>query len=233
MHIDGSIVFTNIFGLDVRFFIRNPYDVVQSHHARGEFYEAEELNIISEFFPRGGVFVDVGANVANHTIYVCKFFHPKQVIIFEPNPEAISLLRTNISLNDLTHLVDCSHLGVGLSDAPGKAFPSVPKNNLGATRMIDSHDTNALCLVRGDDHLQNRCVDFIKIDVEGMEVRVLHGLAQTIARWRPTMFIEVDQENTGEFEDWIRRNDYVSVRRFRRYAENENQMIVPIERAVS
>jgi FkbM family methyltransferase len=233
MRIDGSIVFTNISGLDVRFFVKNPHDVVQSHHARGEFYESEELSIITEFFPRGGVFIDIGANIANHTIYVCKFLHPKQVIMFEPNPEAISLLRTNISLNDLTHIVDCSHLGVGLSDAPGKAFPMIPRNNLGATRMIDSDDTNALRLVRGDDMLQHRRVDFIKMDVEGMEVRVLYGLAETIARWRTVIFIEVDQGNTGDFEDWVQRNDYVSVRRFRRYPENENYMIVPVERAVS
>ena len=138
MHIDGSIVFTNISGLDVRFFVRDSHDVVQSHHARGEFYESEELNIISEFFPRGGIFVDIGANVANYTIYVCKFLHPKQVVIFEPNPEAISLLRANISLNDLTHIVDCSYLGVRLSDASGKALPIIPQNNLGAARMIDS-----------------------------------------------------------------------------------------------
>lgn len=114
MHIDGSIVFTNISGRDVRFFVKNSQDVVQSHHARGEFYELEELNIIAEFFPRGGVFVDIGANVANHTIYVCKFLRPTQVVLFEPNPEAISLLRANISLNDITHVVDCSYLGVGL-----------------------------------------------------------------------------------------------------------------------
>ena len=182
MHIDGSIVFTNIFGRDVRFFIKNPYDVVQSHHARGEFYEPEELSIISDFFPRGGVFVDIGANVANHTIYACKFFNPKQVVIFEPNPDAISLLRVNISLNDLTHVVDLSYLGIGLSDASGKAFPVIPQNNLGATRMINSEDANALPLVRGDDMLKHRRIDFIKMDVEGMELRVLHGLEETISR---------------------------------------------------
>jgi FkbM family methyltransferase len=231
MHIDGSIVFTNISGRDVRFFIKNPYDVVQSHHARGEFYEPEELSIISDYFPRGGVFVYIGANVANHTIYVCKFLNPQQVVIFEPNPDAISLLRANISLNDLTHIVDFSHLGVGLSDAPGKAFPLIPQNNLGATRMIDSDDTNALRLVRGDDMLQHRRIDFIKMDVEGMELRVLQGLEETIARWRPAMFIEVDQENAGHFEDWVQCNFYLSVRQFRRYPENENHMIVPIERA--
>lgn len=99
--------------------------------------------------------------------------------------------------------------------------------------MISTDDADALRLVRGDDLLQRRRVDFIKMDVEGMEIRVLHGLAETIARWRPVMFIEVDQGNTNDFEDWVLRNDYVAVRRFRRYPENENYMILPVERATT
>ena len=46
------------------------------------------------------------------------------------------------------------------------------------------------------------------------------------------LFIEIDQINSGDFEGWVQRNGYMSVRRFRRYPENENHMIVPIERAV-
>ncbi len=98
--------------------------------------------------------------------------------------------------------------------------------------MIYSDDANALRLVRGDDILQLRPVHFVKMDVEGMEVRVLQGLSETIARWRPVMFIEVDQNNTVDFEGWVQRNDYVAVRRFRRYPENENYVIVPVERAI-
>ena len=37
--------------------------------------------------------------------------------------------------------------------------------------------------------------DWIKIDVEGYEARVLRGAAATIARCRPGLFIEVDDAN--------------------------------------
>ena len=40
-------------------------------------------------------------------------------------------------------------------------------------------------------------VDFIKIDVEGMELRVLQGALQTIARLKPTIFCECNSIESG------------------------------------
>jgi FkbM family methyltransferase len=226
----GTVVATTIAGQDVRFFVVDPADIIQRWHARGAFYEAEELAIIAEFFPRGGVFVDIGSNVGNHTIYVCKYLHPTQAILFEPNPPAIAILRINLALNGLQRLVDLTHLGIGLSDAAGRANASTPPRNLGGARLHMARDGEGLTLARGDDVLLQRRVDFIKIDVEGMELRVLKGLAATVARWRPPMFIEVENGNAAGFAEWLAANGYAIVRSHRRYAANENHMVVPAGR---
>jgi FkbM family methyltransferase len=228
--VTGSVVFTKVAGLDIRFFVTNPADLIQLHHARGEFYEMEELAIIGAYFPNGGVFLDIGTNIGNHSVFVAKFFHASQIIVIEPNPAAITILKTNVSLNDLTHLVDATHLGVGLSDAPGYATPFTVHNNLGETRMFDTEDAGGLRLVRGDDLFQDRRIDFIKMDVEGMEIRALAGMAETIARWRPPIFIEVDNVNAAAFQDWMKHNDYLIAQRFQRYPVNENFMLVPAGR---
>jgi FkbM family methyltransferase len=34
-------------------------------------------------------------------------------------------------------------------------------------------------------------IDFVKIDVEGMELKVLNGMRQTIASYKPQMLIEM------------------------------------------
>ena len=44
-------------------------------------------------------------------------------------------------------------------------------------------------------------IDWIKIDVEGYEARVLRGAAATIARCRPGLFIEVDDANLRAQDD--------------------------------
>lgn len=229
--INGIVTCSIINSQEIRFFVADEKDEIQRHHNSGSFYEPEELSIISEFFPRGGVFVDIGANVGNHTIYVSKFLHPTQAILFEPNPPAIEILKINIALNNLQRVVDLSHLGIGLSDKPARAHTIVPPGNLGGTMLHITDAPDGLPLIRGDDVLLQRRVDFIKLDVEGMETRVLEGLSGTVSKWRPSMFIEVNEHNTGKSHEWIKAQDYVVARRYRRYDSSENYMIVPIERA--
>lgn len=229
--ISGDIISTAAHGRPIRFFVADRDDVIQGgSHAQGVFYEQEELDIIASHFPPGGVFVDIGANVGNHTLFVGKYLRPRQVIVIEANPPAIEVLQVNIELNGLQSLVDASHLGVGLADAAGNATTETPRGNLGATRLLPCDGgVGSIPLVRGDTILRDRRVDFLKIDVEAMELRVLAGLEETLARWRPAIFIEVDDLNVEPFRDWMRSRDYVSACRYRRYPVNENYMLLPIE----
>ena len=180
---------------------------------------------------------DIGANVGNHTIFVCKFLHPSQAIVIEPNPPAIEILKINLLLNGLQDMVDMSWLGVGLAERPHKATAFIPPNNLGGTRMNIRHDDDStaehdgLTLVPGDDIFLQRRVDFIKMDIEGMELMALSGLAATIARWRPVMFIEVDKQNYAKFGDWLTRNDYRAEREYQRYPQNTNYLVLPMDAA--
>jgi len=51
-------------------------------------------------------------------------------------------------------------------------------------------------------------VDFIKIDVEGMEMQALAGAARTIATHRPILYIEVLDEAVREFMGWVDSSGY-------------------------
>lgn len=225
----GSVVTALIAGREVRFFVADERDVIQQHHAIGQFYEVEELRIIAKFLAPGGVFVDIGANVGNHALYVGTYLHPRQIVVFEPNPPAIAILRLNLALNGLQRVVDLTHLGTGLADVPSRAQIRVPDGNLGGSWFAPSQDDGALALIRGDDALAQRRVDFLKIDVEGMEMQVLAGLQQTIATWRPPVFIEIENRNAEAFQAWTARQGYRIERRFRRYEVNENYLILPAE----
>jgi hypothetical protein len=84
--IEGILVSTNKYGTNLRFFVRNRRDLIQVHHFDGGFYEEEELDIIRKYF-NGGIFVDIGANVGNHTIFVAKMLNSRKVIPFGLNPK--------------------------------------------------------------------------------------------------------------------------------------------------
>lgn len=225
----GQVVRTVILDQPIQFFITNPRDSIQKHHARGTFYETEELEIIRQWCPPGAVFCDIGANIGNHALYALKFLHPAKVILFEPNPEVIRILLTNLGLNGVLDRCDVTNLGIGLSDVPAENRAiSAPRGNLGGGRIVESDQADGgIPLRRGDDVLQDMAPTFLKIDVEGMELAVLAGLSDTIARHRPTIFIEVDQVNRAAFLDWLAAQNYAVKARYRRYRANENFLIVP------
>lgn len=227
----GQVVRAMVEGQPVFFTLTNPRDVIQKEHLAGRFYEPEELEIIRAHCPKDAVFADIGANIGNHSLFALMVLGVRKVIAFEPNPVAIAVLTSNLGLNGLLPRCDLSHLGLGLSDRAqdGLAMEvDKPNKNLGGGRMVEG---GALQVIRGDDALAGEQVDFIKIDVEGMEMQVLGGLAETVARCRPRFFIEVDEVNRAAFLAWVEANRYEVAATFRRYAVNENFLLKPAEAA--
>ena len=205
--INGTIVSATILGHDISFFVADKTDLIQKEHLGGKFYESTELETISRFFHPGSTFVDIGANVGNHTVYVARFLSPLNVIVIEPNPSTFAIIKANIALNQLSGCVDVSHLGIGLSNTSARAVAMTPAGNLGGTRLEFS-ENGSLHVVPGDEILSGHRVDFLKIDVEGMEIDVLDGLKRTIAKQRPRIFIEVDNCNVAKFFEWTKINNY-------------------------
>jgi FkbM family methyltransferase len=226
--IRGVIVGATHSSQDVLFFVVNPFDAIQSHHAKGVFYELEELTLMSRYMSPDTAYLDIGANVGNHIIYFSKCLGLHNIIAIEPNPRANAILKVNLRLNDIEEQVDTSLLGLGLSDHAGSADVFTPRNNLGGARLF-TKENGALKLATGDQLLADRTVDFVKMDVEGMEMQCLQGMSDFIDRCRPTMFIEVDNANITSFQQWCNNNRYAVADTYRRYEANENYLILPKE----
>lgn len=225
-------------GENVAFFVANEWDYIQKHHLQGTFYEPEELALIGRHFA-GGVFVDVGANVGNHSVYALKFLGAERVVAFEPNPAAAELLAINLALNGLASRVD--HRLAGLSDRRSEARLVAPRHkDLGSTRLAATGgvptapsapgeaSTPACVVLTGDEALAGEtAIQMIKIDTEAMEMAVLAGLEGTLARLRPKLFVEVDDANREAFLSWADRNRYDVADTHRRYATNCNYLLTP------
>lgn len=199
-------------------------DPIQKAHRQGRFYEGAELAMIRAELPQGGTFVDIGANIGNHSIYVAAFLQPGRVIVFEPNPVAYRLLLANVAMNDLGRVIETRHVGLGLSSETSEGFGmGAPRKNLGSARMKPGEGD--LKVIAGDAALKDAVPDVIKIDVEGMEMMVLAGLEETVARHRPTILIEVDQENYDAFDAWVARQGYDVADTHQRYRTNRNYLL--------
>ncbi len=217
-------------GVAVRFAVADAGDKIQAKHAQGKFWERDEMAVMAAHFLRGGVFVDIGANVGNHTLYAALFMGASRVIAFEPNPPAMTLLRANVALNGLDTTVDLTHLGWGMSDVEGAGFSTVTKRaNLGATRLV-ADGQGGIPVRTGDVMLAGQRVDFIKLDIEGMEMQALRGLHATISSHRPPVFLELDHVNAPAFRDWMADNDYVIAHEGPRYPANQDLLVLPKEK---
>ena len=162
---------------------------------------------------------------------MAKVLNAEKVYAFEANPSTADILKLNILLNGASQTIDISYVGIGLGDKLGHFQVEYPQiNNIGAARLVEAEGREqtdaAKVMVCPLDSLNiGREPQFVKIDVEGMEISVLRGMEGTIRKFRPHMFIEVANTNAGLFDEWVEKNDYVKVDSFRRYLENENFLI--------
>ena len=226
----ATVIDAVIEGRAVRFCVADADDKIQRKHAQGKFWERDEMAVMAAHFPAGCVFADIGANVGNHTLFAALFMDASRVVAFEPNPPAMALLRANVALNRLDARVDLTHLGWGLSDAEGAGFSTVTKRaNLGATRLV-ADGQGGLSVRTGDAMLAGQRVDFINLDIEGMEMQALRGLSATIATHRPPVFLELDHSNAAPFRDWMRTQDYVIAHEGPRYPANQDLLVLPKEK---
>lgn len=231
---DGYARFSQ-YGEAFTFFVENTSDLIQSRHASGKLYEIEELDIIRSYAPADAVFYDIGANVGNHTIFMGNVLKARRIYPFEANARAAAILKRNIIANGLDHVIDGQYLGIGVGvDGATLHVFNPQENNLGAARLKrkradEDEGYFGAVEIRSIDALHiPDAPDFVKIDVEGMEIQVLQGMSEAIANSRPAIFIEVNNVNLGSFSSWASENSYVIKEEFTRYKSSVNFMAVSV-----
>jgi FkbM family methyltransferase len=205
--LDGSIVSFDYDHHKFFYFVHQESDSVQSFHANGRFYEIEELEAIRSHITAGGRILEVGAHMGNHTVFFATFLKPTTIVVMEPNPSTREILKMNLRLNQI-QCVDTSraHFALGSGRANGK-LKAADKYNTGGMAIELSSD-GGIEIIAGDELFENDDFDFIKVDVEGLEVEVLSGLQQLITRCRPVIFVEVTAENKSRFMDFVNAVNY-------------------------
>ncbi|MDB5808188.1 MAG: hypothetical protein JWN94_310 [Betaproteobacteria bacterium] len=212
-------------GEDFRFFVRNPFDLIHRRFLTHGFFELRELEYIERWVGTGAAIVEVGAYVGNHVVYYARFMRPRSILVLEPNPGAITSLRHNLSENAVSN-ADLGQLGIGIAATAGAYELACEANtNLGATRLVRAAHGTIKCVPL--DKLISAKVDFMKIDVEGMELEVLAGAERVIAQSRPKIMIEVFRSQMPWFNAWLETHQY-SVKHQFDYVHAVNYLIEPM-----
>lgn len=125
------------------------------------------------------IIFDCGANIGMATLYF-KYLYPESTIYaFEPDPQTFELLKKNIKQNNLQNI----HLyNLALSDKKGKIDFYINTQVLGEARMsiLNHKFMNNRIKVESSllsEFIGNKHVDFLKIDIEGAEIKVLNEIS--------------------------------------------------------
>jgi FkbM family methyltransferase len=167
-------------------------------HAEGE------IAVLRRRLAPGSVLVDVGANIGTFSIQLARAVDGLQVLAVEPVPQVCDALRANIAKNRLDDAVRTAP--VALSDGHGTV---VVTGDLAACNYVvpsDAHhappDSERVAETTLDDLVEEyglKQVDFIKCDVEGMELRVLRGAQSVLERFSPELLLEIDERWTDRY----------------------------------
>lgn len=176
-----------------------------------------ELVWIKEFLPKNAVILDIGANVGTFLYQLENKLDHENIYAFEPNKKLYRRLKRLFPAMRIFPLA--------LSDENTTAEFKVPVIN---GKMVASRGTlNTDYKEKGEEKSYTEKVkvikldewaaiehfkklDFIKIDVEGNEMKTLKGAKQIIQQFSPTLMVEMEQrhhqtpiwDEISEVESW-------------------------------
>jgi len=174
-------------------------------------WEPHMHKVFEKYITKESIVIEGGAYIGAHTIklaYLSKFVHA-----FEPMPQSINTLLSNIELNNIENV---KLYRKGLSDKIGITnYEWCEVNNPGCSGLANNpigkpNLKNLFENITNDikvdliniDSLNLERVDFIKLDIEGYEILAIQGAMETIKRCKPIITLEVwsSGDNTYDIE---------------------------------
>jgi FkbM family methyltransferase len=180
-----------------------------------------EMELLDVLCDRNRPGIDVGAKIGMYTYRIRR--HSSEVIAFEPIPMFNRILRAVFEgkRGRIEPYAVSNQRGTATLRMPyghdGK--PKFGRSTIDSTNLFDpeiiSRTEEIEVETRRLDDYDLPDVGFIKIDVEGHEVAVLEGAVTTLARHRPNLLIECNEEHQPDavkrLGAWLEAHEYNAV----------------------
>ena len=162
-----------------------PGDVISDCIAFTGLYELALTRRVAVLARRGGLLVEVGANLGYFTLLWAAAHPENRVVAFEASPRNVEILRRNVARNGLEGRVDVVaqaagreqgqlRFDVGPVEQTGWGGFSPDGGGAGGSIEVD--------VVRVDDVLADAPVALLKVDVEGADAWALEGCGRLLKR---------------------------------------------------
>jgi FkbM family methyltransferase len=177
-------------------------EVIESNIFYFGAWEPDTTIAIKKFVKPGDTVLDIGANTGSHALLFAKIAGPKgRVIAFEPMSRARNKLIRNAGLNSFCSNLLIESLGVGSACQRVNAGFKSSWPLFGPEPGIDRETIQVTTV---DSYVQEHRldhIDFIKVDVDGYEHRVMQGAGSTVRSMRPILMLELCKYSLPEVGD--------------------------------
>jgi FkbM family methyltransferase len=181
----SGILPVELAGVRARFYVRTPDELRILESAGGAGGEQKVVAQVLAFLKPGDIVFDIGANVGLYTVLLSKTVGEcGQIFAFEPEAETCGHLQENLKLNEVRN-VKCFRKALGERTGQASLFTG---GIIGGGSLIqhegDGQVGQVVEIAQGDELVRAEKLPTpraVKIDVEGYEHAVLHGLRRTLA----------------------------------------------------
>jgi len=178
--------------------------------------EPDTERAIEMFLQSGMTFYDIGANFGVLSMIAARFVGPNgHVVSFEPLEANVQILKHNAHVNSFDN-IRVLPIAVGSSDgnAQFRVTSDLAHGSLSAPEQEVLERAGEISVpVRRLDvatrEYQLPGPDVIKIDVEGGEIEVLPGAAETIDTYRPLIFLEL-HDTVAPIVEFLTKHNYAA-----------------------
>jgi FkbM family methyltransferase len=165
-------------------------------------FEEDVEAVIRSLVQPGMRALDIGANIGYHTFRMARLAGKGgQVYAIEPTGWAFQKLLRNSELNPELDNITFSKVGLGDADAGPVRLDFQSSYRLDGTRQSRAEEVELLTL---DSYLESqgiRQVDFIKLDVDGFEGKIIRGGLKSLTAMRPAILMELNPSTMLENGD--------------------------------
>ena len=196
---------------------------------RGLYLEGDDLEPEVSLLPRllspDAVLIDVGANTGLYTLTAAQHFRSGSgtVVALEPNIEILAMLSRSVARNGFESV---RLRALCASDTSGEVafYRNFGRPNQFSMETLDAAASQYSALAVTLDELVGwerlERLDYVKIDAEGSEDRILRGAEVSVTRFRPIIQVEDSVRPVRWLPD-----SYVPVRMGR----SQNRLLIPEE----
>ena len=159
-------------------------------------YDLALTQRVASLAQRGGMFIDVGANLGYFSLLWAAANSANRVIAFEPSPRNLDLLRDNIDRNRLPSQIEVIARAAGR--APGRLpFDVGPpeQTGWGGFTISPSPQSIEVDVARIDQVVAPQPIALLKVDVEGADTWALMS-CEALLRSRAIAEIRFEQNGT-------------------------------------